>query len=109
MDIPVGATTVVLIPAWRGMRIACRLSAHGLAVGADPSSTARLDIDPIDADGHPSNLRHPVPSLARDGDRHEQVVDLDVPVGTHWLLLRPHHGGHAGIFLLDDITCSPLE
>ncbi|MBA3939273.1 MAG: hypothetical protein H0X38_17630 [Planctomycetes bacterium] len=100
---------IAVDPAWRRVRIACRLSALGLVVGADPSSTARLDIDPLDAEGRPSQQPHPVPSLTRDAEWHQQAVDVDLPTGTRWLLLRPHHSGLAGVFLLDDITCSPRE
>jgi hypothetical protein len=100
---------VAVEPSWRRVRIACRLSARGLVVGADPFATARLDIDPLDAEGRPIVQPHPVPSLARDAGWHQQVVDLELPAGTRWLLLRPNHRGLAGVFLLDDISCSPRD
>lgn len=100
---------IAVNPAWRHVRVTCRLRAHGLVVGTSPLATARLDVDPIDGEGRPSQQPHPVPSLARDADWHQQAVDLDLPVGTRWLLLRPCNSGLAGVFFLDDITCSPLE
>ena len=100
---------VALDPAWRRVRVTCRLSGQGLVVGADPSATARLDLEPLDGEGRFMSATHAVPSLARDADWHQQTVDLDLPAGVHWLRLCPRHSGSAGIFRLDDITCSPLE
>lgn len=107
---PVQARALVAVdPAWRRVRVSCRLRAHGLEVGPDPSSTARLDIDPLDAEGRTSNLLHAVPSLARDSDWQRQTVDIELPAGTRWLVLRPHHGGLTGVFSVADLTCSPCE
>jgi hypothetical protein len=100
---------IAVAPAWRRVRLGCRLSARGLVVGTTPSTTARLEIGFLDSEGRASTRAHPVPSLSRDAAWHGQAVDLDLPAGTRWLELRPHHAGKAGVFALDDITCSPLD
>ncbi len=96
-------------PSWRRVRITCRLRAHGLVCGPSPAETARLDVDPLDGEGRQINAPHPVPSLARDADWHQQTIDIDLPAGTRWLLLRPGNHGRAGVFFVDDLACSAGE
>jgi len=97
-----------LDPAWKAVRVQCKMRAKNLKPGAQPWFTGRLGYGFVDAAGEKVGGYPATPQLNQDSDWQTLSMRTEIPEGAAYINIMPQMQNSTGTVDFTDIEIEPV-